>query len=67
MKYAPHKLFIMDEITSNLDKKTIKLAINCFKEAMTDDITAMIISHNDGMEELTNRSIVVENHKYIID
>lgn len=67
MKYHPEQLFIMDEITSNLDKKTIKLAINCFKEAMTDDITAMVISHNDGMEELTNRSIVVENHKYIID
>lgn len=67
MKYHPEQLFIMDEITSNLDKKTIKLAINCFNEAMTDDITAMIISHNDGMEGLTNRSIVVENHKYIID
>ena len=67
MKYHPEQLFIMDEITSNLDKKTIKLSINCFKEAMTDAITAMIISHNDGMEELTNRSIVVENHKYIID
>lgn len=67
MKYHPEQLFIMDEITSNLDKKTIRLAINCFKEAMTDEITAMVISHNDGMESLTNRSIVVENHKYIID
>lgn len=64
MKYRPEQLFIMDEITSNLDAATRVLAIECFKEAMGDDISAIVISHNDGFEEITNRHIVVKDHKY---
>ena len=64
MKYRPEQLFIMDEITSNLDAATRVLAIRCFKEAMGDDISAIVISHNDGFEEITNRHIVVKDHKY---
>lgn len=64
MKYHPEQLFIMDEITSNLDTATRALAVECFKEAMTDNISAIVISHNDGFEEITNRHIVVKNHKY---
>lgn len=64
MKYRPEQLFIMDEITSNLDAATRKLAVKCFQEAMTDNITALVISHNDGFDEITNRHIVVKNHQY---
>ena len=64
MKYHPEQLFIMDEITSNLDAATRVLAVKCFKEAMGDDISAIVISHNDGFEEITNRHIVVKDHKY---
>lgn len=64
MKYHPEQLFIMDEITSNLDTATRALAVECFKEAMTDNITSIVISHNDGFEEITNRHIVVKDHKY---
>lgn len=64
MKYRPEQLFIMDEITSNLDTATRALAIKCFKEAMTANISAIVISHNDGFEEITNRHIIVKNHKY---
>ena len=64
MKYHPEQLFIMDEITSNLDTATRALALECFKEAMTDNISAIVISHNDGFEKITNRHIVVKDHKY---
>jgi DNA repair exonuclease SbcCD ATPase subunit len=64
MKYRPEQLFIMDEITSNLDTATRKLAVKCFQEAMTGNITALVISHNDGFDEITNRHIVVKNHQY---
>ena len=64
MKYHPEQLFIMDEITSNLDKKTRKLATDAFKEAMTDDISAIVIAHNDGFEDICNRHILVKDHKY---
>jgi DNA repair exonuclease SbcCD ATPase subunit len=64
MKYHPEQLFIMDEITSNLDTATRALAVECFKEAMTENITSIVISHNDGFEEITNRHIVVKNHQY---
>lgn len=64
MKYHPEQLFIMDEITSNLDSATRALAVKCFKEAMTDNISAIVISHNDGFDEITNRHIVVKDHKY---
>jgi ABC-type bacteriocin/lantibiotic exporter with double-glycine peptidase domain len=64
MKYHPEQLFIMDEITSNLDKKTRELATDAFKEAMTDDISAIVIAHNDGFEDICNRHILVKDHMY---
>ena len=64
MKYHPEQLFIMDEITSNLDKKTRELATTAFKEAMTDNISAIVIAHNDGFEDICNRHILVKDHKY---
>jgi ATP-binding cassette subfamily B protein RtxE len=67
MKNNPHKLFILDEITSNLDNKTKHAAIELFKEVITDDMTVIFISHNDGIEHLCNSHITVEDHRFIQD
>lgn len=67
MEYNPDQLFIMDEITSNLDEATKKLAIKAFDKRIDDneDISALIISHNDGMEEICERHITVKNHIFM--
>ena len=52
MKNNPIRLFIMDEITSNLDDETKRLALEAFKTILDNNpmITAIIISHNDGCD-----------------
>lgn len=65
LKAHPEKVFIMDEITSNLDDKTKRLAIELFKENISPETTCIIISHNDGFEQLCDEKIIVENHKFI--
>jgi ABC-type multidrug transport system fused ATPase/permease subunit len=67
MKNNPIRLFIMDEITSNLDDETKRLALEAFKTILDNNpmITAIIISHNDGFDELCNRHIEVINHEFI--
>lgn len=65
MKYNPNKLFILDEITSNLDDITKNAAIELFKEIISDDMTVIFISHNEGIEKLCTDHISVENHKFI--
>ena len=64
MKNNPRKLFILDEITSNLDNKTKYAAIELLKEVITDEMTVIFISHNEGIEELCDNHILVENHKF---
>jgi ABC-type bacteriocin/lantibiotic exporter with double-glycine peptidase domain len=65
MKYNPNKLFILDEITSNLDGNTKNAAIELFRKVITDDMTMIFISHNDGIEKLCDEHISVENHRFI--
>ena len=65
MKYNPNKLFILDEITSNLDDITKNAAIELFKEIISDDMTIIFISHNEGIEKLCTDHISVENHRFI--
>ena len=65
LRNNPNRVFIFDEITSNLDDYTKGLAINLFKKYLTPDITAIIISHNDGFDKLCDRKITVKNHKFI--
>jgi ABC-type bacteriocin/lantibiotic exporter with double-glycine peptidase domain len=67
MKNNPIRLFIMDEITSNLDDETKRLALEAFKTILDNNpmITAIIISHNDGFDELCDRHIEVINHEFI--
>ena len=65
MKYNPKKLFILDEITSNLDDKTKNAALKLFKDVITDEMTVIFISHNEGIEKLCTDHISVENHRFI--
>ena len=67
MKNNPIRLFIMDEITSNLDDETKRMALEAFKTILDNNpmITAIIISHNDGFDELCDRHIEVINHEFI--
>lgn len=67
MEYNPRKLFILDEITSNLDEYTKQQSVEAFSEMLEKypDIMMIAISHNDGFEKLTNRHIEVKNHEFI--
>ena len=65
MKNNPYKLFILDEITSNLDNATKASALELFKEVITDEMTVIFISHNEGIEELCDNHIEVINNRYI--
>ena len=67
MRNNPYKLFILDEITSNLDNKTKAVAIELFRDVITDEMTVIFISHNDGIEQLCDSHIIVENNKFIQD
>ena len=65
MKNNPYKLFILDEITSNLDNETKAAAIELFKEVISDEMTVIFISHNEGIDELCDSHITVENNRFI--
>ena len=66
LRNNPDKVFILDEITSNLDDETKARAIALFKEYMAPETTAIIISHNDGFDQLCDRKITVQkNHTFI--
>lgn len=64
MKNNPDRLFILDEITSNLDDQTKDAAIALFKEAMTDDMTILFISHNEGFDKICDSRIMVRDHRF---
>ena len=48
MRYHPEYVFLLDEITSNLDTKTRKLAIKLIDEECKS--TLLVVSHNSGFE-----------------
>lgn len=62
MRYNPSKLFIIDEITSNLDNETRALAINLIDKNC--DSTLICISHNDGFDKICEHHIEVKNHHF---
>ena len=62
MRYQPEKLFILDEITSNLDKVTREKAIRLLDKECNS--TCIIISHNPGFEKIVDEHILVENHEF---
>lgn len=64
MRYHPEMIFIIDEITSNLDTLTRKLAINLINKECHS--TLICISHNEGFDKICDREILVKDHKFIV-
>ena len=63
MTYHPEYIFILDEITSNLDDVTRELAIDLIFE--TCKSTLIVVSHNPGFEEFINERITVSSDHVI--
>ena len=64
-RYHPEYIFIIDEITSNLDKKTREIAINLIDHECKSTLIA--ISHNEGFDKICEHSVLVENHRFICE
>jgi ABC-type bacteriocin/lantibiotic exporter with double-glycine peptidase domain len=64
-RYHPEYLFIIDEITSNLDSKTREIAINLIDRECKSTLIA--ISHNEGFDRICEHSVLVENHRFIYE
>lgn len=62
-RYHPEYLFIIDEITSNLDKRTREIAIDLIDRECHSTLIA--ISHNEGFDKICEHSVLVENHRFI--
>ena len=67
MRHNPDRLFILDEITSNLDDATREAAIKLFEDVMCDGMTVIFITHNEGFDAICDNKIVVKDHRFIID
>lgn len=61
-RYHPEFLFIIDEITSNLDSKTRDLAIKLINKECHS--TLICISHNEGFDQICEHAILVEDHHF---
>lgn len=64
MRYHPNMIFIIDEITSNLDSATRKLAIDLIDKECKS--TLICISHNEGFDAICENKILVKDHKFIV-
>lgn len=65
MRRRPNKLFVLDEITSNLDSETRDLAIDLIDRECHS--TLIIISHNEGFDKICGHHIHVADHKIILN
>lgn len=62
MRYHPANIFIIDEITSNLDKVTRDRAIKLIDEECKS--TLICISHNEGFDKICDNAIIVKNRQF---
>lgn len=62
MRYHPANIFIIDEITSNLDKVTRELAIDLIDKECKS--TLICISHNEGFDKICDNSILVKGRRF---
>ncbi|TSB45915.1 ABC transporter ATP-binding protein [Alkalicoccobacillus porphyridii] len=62
--FKPSPLTILDEPTASLDSFSEKNLYDLFKE-MTEDTTAILISHRLGMASWADRIIVMEDGEMI--
>lgn len=65
MRYQPHKLFLIDEITANLDDKTKKEVIKLFNEECKPESTCIIVAHDPSYECMIDEYIIVnDEHEF---
>ncbi len=62
MDEHPENIFILDEITSNLDAQSRKKAFELIDKHCKS--TLVIISHNKGFESYVDKNIKVQNHVF---
>lgn len=62
MRYHPENIFIIDEITSNLDSITRDLAINLIDSECKS--TLICISHNEGFDRICDSKIFVKDGQF---
>lgn len=62
MRYTPNKIFLIDEITSNLDDESRDAILNLIDRECHS--TALIVAHDDGYENIVDDTIIVENHVF---
>tara|TARA_B100001057_G_C22847655_1_gene949710 strand:+ start:560 stop:2284 length:1725 start_codon:yes stop_codon:yes gene_type:complete len=62
--YTKRKIFVLDEITSSLDKKTEKEIYN-FIHSLKGEFTIIIISHNINMLNICDRLYELKNKKIL--
>lgn len=65
MRRRPNKLYILDEITSNMDDDSRHRAIDLIDRECHS--TLVVISHNEGFDKITGHHIFVKNHKIILN
>ena len=65
MRRRPNKLYILDEITSNMDDDSRHRAIDLIDRECHS--TLVVISHNEGFDKITGHHIFVKDHKIILN
>lgn len=65
MRRRPNKLYILDEITSNMDDDSRHRAIDLIDRECHS--TLVVISHNEGFDKITDHHIFVKDHKIILN
>lgn len=64
MRRYPEEVFILDEITSNLDDATMNKAIDLIDRECKS--TLLVISHHGRFDEVCDHHINVVNHQFIV-
>lgn len=62
MRRYPDDIFVLDEITSNLDRVTKRLAVSLIDSECKS--TLICISHNDGFDTICDKHIIVKDHQF---
>lgn len=65
MRRRPNKLYILDEITSNMDDDSRHRAIRLIDRECHS--TLVVISHNEGFDKIVDHHIFVKDHKIILN
>lgn len=62
MRYTPEKIFLIDEVTSNLDAESRDMVLKLFDRECHS--TCIFIAHDEGYHEIVDEIYEVENHTF---